>query len=561
MDQAVFGIERDSDQALPPARAPAALGGAEAMRLLRVYESVVALRPLLGGNRDFLESLLVACRQLASVVEARPDGLPGPFVSAVSQWVANQYSDNAAVAARELVKLIDAASPSSNGHARLLFARTLPELAESYDRITVVFGPGIGLGDEITFAQFLRALTTRYRSAKTRVFTLYPGLWRELLPNVHEQHYRRRPLRPFSQLSLAGDRTRELVVIADFELFGFSGELVRRRPARDILEISLGRREARLVVGMSPWTRFGQVDRPGDTNYEVVRTLAQQLLGDTSVERWRPVSSPRLRRGRRITMLLNPLSSKPLPYGADDWARMLEKVCEQLDRTGIRVLVHPGPEPGGAEFGRSICNRLRGRVDATLIVSADGQALSPFTAIPAFAAAARNADLCITLDTFAAHLAPLFLTPTVAIAYADNYHFWVPSPWVFYVLLEDSDTRVPDLASRLLRDANERPSPETRSAAARLSAATRRARREASADGVQSICAALAEMLTNMDATAPSYAEGAEWLRTWSRVGSAQRRDPVEREALQSYVDAWTASEFYKLATIFVNIRSSWGPA
>jgi len=123
------------------------VGGREAVRLLRMYESVIAVRPLQGGNRDFLESMLVACRAIGAALAAAPDGVPPAPAAEIEAWLAVQDPDNARTTAGEIVKLVDRLGVDGDAAGEPLYLEDLPELRPRYDAITVVFGPGIGLGD------------------------------------------------------------------------------------------------------------------------------------------------------------------------------------------------------------------------------------------------------------------------------------------------------------------------------------------------------------------------------------------------------------------------------
>ncbi|MFQ5906392.1 MAG: hypothetical protein ACE5JA_07450, partial [bacterium] len=148
-----------------------------------------------------------------------------------------------------------------DGRSPHLYIRgSLPPLRSDYTTITVIFGPALGLGDQITFLQFLRGLARYCQQARMTIFTLYPNLWRHLLPQAREFHYRERPLRPFSHLAMSRRHRKkeiqELVVVADFEGFDFHRKVISQKPGRDILEIALGRRAAWLNRYGSPWLRF-----------------------------------------------------------------------------------------------------------------------------------------------------------------------------------------------------------------------------------------------------------------------------------------------------------------
>jgi hypothetical protein len=539
----------------PPTQArpakPRTLEAGPTLHLLRSYASVVALRPLLAGNREFLASLLAACGVLDDALGA---ATPAPRVR---ELVARLRIDNATHVAAEIVRTLDASA--LDGRPEPLYVHGLAPLAGDYDRVTIVFGPGIGLGDEVTFLSLVSALAERW---PTVVYTLYPGLWRLLVPEVRERHYRRRPLRPFADLQAREGEGRQLVVLADFELFDLADKVVPRRRGRDVLEISLGRSQVRLAPGTSPWTWWEVFDSDDGNNYETVRAAAERLLPATApTETWSPLRPLRTadsnRRVRRL--LLNPLSSKPLPFGANGWTGIMRQIASRLPQgTTLDVVVYPGLDAATEAYAAELCARLarvRTPIAVRVLRAPDGGPLTPTNAMQALGRGLARVDACVTVDTFTAHLAPLFGVPTAVLAYHTNYAFWVPAPWALYALLDEAEETLPPLVARLLLRGR-LPGPGL--AAGELAAATQAVSAEPlGRAAVEAIVQPLARCLAHLDPDFPYADEGGRWLALWSRVGSALRREPLPPAQLGAFVREWRRSPFFRLVT--TSREEGWG--
>ena len=527
------------------------IGGREAVHLLRAYESVLALRPLLVGNEEFLDRLLDSCTVLGRAAAEAPPETPPSLVPLLTSWLRRQTAANARDVAAEIVRAID--DHGDGGHGpRPLFLEGLAPLEQTYDSVFVVFGPGIGLGDEVTFAQFVRSLVQAYPRARISVFTLYPGLWRSLVPRAREQQYRGDPLRPFLSVAEPPIRGRRLVVFADFDLFEISTRVVAARPWRDVLELSLGRGEARFVGGASPWVRYQQFSSSLHNNYAVVRAMTEQLLPRPQQrDSWEPLDRPRFRVRPGRTVFLNPFSSKPLPLAPEDWARFLGETQRLLTTSAaVETIVYPGFGGRTHAYAATVARLLAADgARAQTLGGGDETSITPINALPQLVTALRAADLCLTLDTFTAHLAPLLGVPTIVVAYADNTRFWVPSEWCFHTMLDVAEREIPPLAALLLS----RPPPSAPGwrSAAELVAATRKAAVHGlDEDSIAAILGPLPRVLAQLESF-PDRDEGLRWLRIWSRLPPAVRREAADSQQLQAYLEAWCSTRFYKvLATI-----------
>jgi len=139
--------------------------------------------------------------------------------------------------------------------------------------------------------------------------------------------------------------------------------------------------------------------------------------------------------------------------------------------------------------------------------------------------------------------------PTIVVAYADNTRFWVPSEWCFHTMLDVAEREIPPLAALLLS----RPPPSAPGwrSAAELVAATRKAAVHGlDEDSIAAILGPLPRVLAQLESF-PDRDEGLRWLRIWSRLPPAVRREAADSQQLQAYLEAWRSTRFYKvLATI-----------
>src|SRR5205823_6118780 len=101
-----------------------------------------------------------------------------------------------------------------------------------------------------------------------------------------------------------------------------------------------------------------------------------------------------------------------------------------------------------------------------------GRPLTPFNAVDSLVASLSSVDLCLTMDTFTAHLVPLFGTPTIVVALKDNHEFWVPSRRAFYCLIDNFQRDLPEAAARILRASETRRRAQSGQAARALADAT-----------------------------------------------------------------------------------------
>jgi len=406
----------------------------ELFHLLGIYQVVVAglLRPLDVGNREFLESLLADSRALGQALAQAP-ALHGEDRAALGALLAAVAAQEPGSAAAERARQILEAGERLVGRTqgrRLRPARggELDPLPVDYARLTVVFGPGLGLGDQIMYLSLLRALAAHVPGAEITVFTLYPGLWAELLPAARERSYRGDPLRPFRFLRRDGAPGRELVVAADFGANDLHRGVARPSRGRDVLEVALGPHRAWFARAGTEPVRTEQWPMPAAGGYyALLAAMAGRLCpAGTPWPVWE-AAAPRRRPQRPPCVLVNPLSSKRFPFGPEHWAAVLARLDGLVG--GLQARVFPGVHPASRASAMQVVELARAAGVQVAPLDEGEAPLTPEDGVARVCRAAREADLCLTVDTFTAHLVPLFGTPTVTLTPVENRAFWAPAPW------------------------------------------------------------------------------------------------------------------------------------
>jgi hypothetical protein len=185
--------------------------------------------------------------------------------------------------------------------------------------------------------------------------------------------------------------------------------------------------------------------------------------------------------------------------------------------------------------------------------------VTPLGALPILVRALEGVDLCLTIDTFTAHLVPLFGVPTVTITDRDNRDFWVPAPWSIHHVVERPDAGHLDFVARILAALAEPAAaglPAGGSVPALLSATRRAADEGLHAETIAAVHDALASVLRAGPALLYRR-QGQEWLLAWSYLASAVRREPTDAGSLAPYLHHWRQSPFLKLAGLCAAARSA----
>ena len=277
-------------------------------------------------------------------------------------------------------------------------------------RLLVIYGPAIGIGDEILASSIPRAL--RKLAPSVTVMTAYDGLWDRVQPGEQVERYRDLST-IFGQLR--GDAY-DTIFYVDFEPAGLVTTMAHEPRVQRFVELSLGTRL--LTVLDSSTRRLHQM--PGTSPYHenFYRTLEQMLawLG-TSAE-------PRDHESRVNEPLIvaSPFTSKEEPS-----EKLWSGVLAAIARRGERLVLDTGPNSATRAFAQDLRDALRAG-GARAELAANGRAASIGEMLDLVA----TARAVVTADSYLAHAGPVLGAKTFVIARQGLEPWRVPAAGSFY---------------------------------------------------------------------------------------------------------------------------------
>ncbi|MEM9556449.1 MAG: hypothetical protein AAGC60_19485 [Acidobacteriota bacterium] len=387
--------------------------------LLGRYFVFLGRRPISTANQHFLRRRLRFLRSLTDLLAGRDDTLDA-LLTRLRTLDVDGFRRHGPALAEALTPwlLLDKPAdlvPSDQPPERLWPVERAP-------RLRVVFGPGIGVGDEILAARIVDALALTARiegggedsgdsaDGTLDIVSAYPGLWRAL----------GRPARGYddgaslvSALSAAEDEALDLLVVIDFETPGLTSALADRRGIERCVEIALGARAVRVVEPETRWLRsFELGDRPSNLYRSV-----------DEIVRWLGLESPPPRRppprpseaARRL--FVSPFTSK-FETSVRAWSSLLVELARAAGRP-LDLAV----DPGAGLAARAVARQIARAVDRSTPPDVRCALAAERLDLEAAARAVAAADAVVCIDSYAAHAGPRFGRPTVVVA-APGYERW-----------------------------------------------------------------------------------------------------------------------------------------
>lgn len=297
-------------------------------------------------------------------------------------------------------------------------------------RIVVIYGPAIGIGDEILASPLPRALQSLAPDASIEVLTAYDGLWSRIAPEQRVTRYR--DLRELLQRIRSG--ADDAVFYIDFEPAGLLAAVAHEADVQRFIELSIGTRSLSMLDNVA--RRFHQMPPAGENFYDVLAAMCRWLGAE-----W-PRFAARARRNDDPVVVVSPFTSKEEP-SERLWRPVLTSML-----TRERVVLDTGPNTATRAFAISLRDALRS-AGLRAQLAADGRAATLGEMLDVVA----NADVVVTADSYLAHAAPRFGTTTLVLAREGLEDWRVPSPSSFYFRSEDDPRELGEAMRIVLRDA------------------------------------------------------------------------------------------------------------
>ncbi|CAO3383207.1 hypothetical protein [Azospirillum argentinense] len=341
-----------------------------------------------------------------------------------------------------------------------------PLRGHSFTHLVAMIGPGIGIGDEIKLAGFLRTLARGLGLAPGRVelFSFCPWIWRTLAPDAAVHGLTDAPLAAFERIDSFGPEARPLTLFGCFMRQETLRCLAATRPERDGMLVAVASGEVRLRLRGSVGDRVAQALDDGAPNFSrALLGLGRHLFPGLAPVR-APAEPLTARDHRAFHVVLNPFTSKHSTLSPADWARFLVSVRRAVPAARpVRCRIVPGLTPSCRDYAgeiRALAAHHHAGAGLTAALLDEGEApITQETALAAVHAALADTDLLLTIDTYTAHLAAHARAVTVALCLNRNVRFWDPAPHTLWFdttvdrgAVETAVRAVASLAARDPRD-------------------------------------------------------------------------------------------------------------
>lgn len=319
-----------------------------------------------------------------------------------------------------------------------------PFAGRSYSRMLVMIGPGIGIGDEVSFTAFFRSLSDFFHIPPDRaeIYTFSPGLWQTLAPDFVTRGLAGSPLAFFGRLRQCLKETppsEVLIVYASFMGQEMHRCLLPYRDRLDVMEVALASGQAWLQLrGQVRGVTHRGRDQKTPNMIRALEELLVHLLGRRPHIASRSTLSYRAKSDRVFRIFVNPFTSKFSPLTPEHWAQFIRDARRALPRRMLlSCRVSPGLSPWCLDYARQIVratHRLApDNIKLSILGESDGVSLNTENGIREMHRALSKADFVLAIDTYTAHLAAYLNTVSLALCLNRNPEFWEPAVHTFWV--------------------------------------------------------------------------------------------------------------------------------
>ncbi|HBY93053.1 MAG TPA: hypothetical protein DEP84_03660 [Chloroflexi bacterium] len=403
------------------------------LSLLTRYLFFLTRRPISQSNAHYLQQRLDGLKSLAEPL----DTVDSPALKeAIALLRAMNPRTFYQLAERLQLVLFPLASAMAEIPADVVVSDSpLPrQFWSGFRRILLLFGPAIGIGDEVIFFPLPRWIKAANSHADITVLSAYQGLWEQVGDVDQIFHYTEyvtllRALR--GQAPFEGF---DIVILADFERPDLSPAVCCEPNIPYYVELSSGTQSSFLVDNRRRWLHRARRALPYFANYYFgLDNLARWLgLSPTTAGRFSTVMH---RTGEppehEVRVYVNPFTSKYDPSEAY-WSRLLSSLFSKPPARPVRFVIDPGPNPATARFAsglaRSTAARTPPGIDFDIVRPQDDRVPS----LQKVFAQMERAHVVICSDSFAAHAAPLFNCTTLVVAGAGLENWRVPHRSSYY---------------------------------------------------------------------------------------------------------------------------------
>jgi ADP-heptose:LPS heptosyltransferase len=319
-----------------------------------------------------------------------------------------------------------------------------PEFLRSCERILLVLGPAIGIGDEIVTFPLPRWIKRANPEAHLTTLTAYDGLWNGVAAVDRVATYDHHDAVVDAMRGEHDIGTFDLVLLVDFENPELYRAVTAEKKIARYAELSLGARVLAAVDNVEGWTYHQTLPVAYFRNvYDGFDELARSLgVSPDAADRLDATCSDRDGNGD-LRVFVSPFSSKYDP-SPRYWSTLVSTLIPDNAGRAVRFVLDPGPNATtqrfATEVARAAAARSRPGVSHDVAV-ADGPGRLSLTGV---FAELKRADVVLCADSFTAHAAPRMACTTLVIASPGLENWRVPSDHSYYF---DAETPIGQLVS------------------------------------------------------------------------------------------------------------------
>ncbi len=410
--------------------------------LLARYLFFLTRRPISASNTHYLQSRIDGLKGLGEMLA----GVETPGVAAGLGHLRAMNPANFHRLSEGLhYVLLPLAHAATRVPAGVVVADSPPraDFIVTADRILLLMGPAIGVGDECVFFPLPRALRKTNPTASIAVLSAYKGLWDRVLDVDEHLHYGDYRTIVDALRGAAPSGKADLVIMADFERPDLYQAVCVEPEVQRYLEVSMGAQSAVAVDNRHHWLHRAARPAPYEANFYAGLDYLWRWLGLAE----RPAESATFMRraiappADHLRLYINPFTSKQDPSQAY-WSRLIGSLFPAPPSTRVIVAVDPGPNGVTRRFAANLVRTAAARTPFGVmleVAGADGETPAGFEGV--FARLER-AHVAICADSFVAHAAPLFDCTTMVVASRGLENWRVPHRSSYYFSAEDDLDRV-----------------------------------------------------------------------------------------------------------------------
>jgi hypothetical protein len=407
------------------------------LTLLSRYLHFLVRRTVSASNKHFRTIRLLALQKLAPLLEHSDD-------LAIQELAANLSSLTPAnleyFAPKIQLALRDVAGAKLPRQVLVCSESPAPELFSGIHRVSLIFGPGIGIGDEILCFSLPAFFQAFLPEARIEVASMYDGLWNPVTEAQVSRYYS--DLSELVEILREGDERDQLSCVIDFELPGLVPAVAREGRLSHYIELSIGHRSAAAFDARNQFL-YRSPELNVSNFYHSLAELQRWIAPSAPARSFAPFGTARARLDERrpIRLLASPFTSKENP-SLRYWCELLSNIVPRNVRRQVEFLLDTGPNHHTQAFAVALLKCAQAQSTPAVHYKLAQERAGKCITVPETITLLEDVDALIAADSFLAHAAGYFGCTACVLAPAGLEHWRAPAPTSFYFRLKDSGAEV-----------------------------------------------------------------------------------------------------------------------